>query len=198
MNQKQIGSFMKELRKEKGITQEQLAEQLNVSSRTVSRWETGSNMPDISLLVEISEFYHVSILEIINGERKSENMNEEVKNVAAGLSDYASLEKETLLKNIRTLSFMGLFAMILYYVMTATGVYAQNALTQYVQLYAKTLTIVVTIMMPVYSTGLLGSIQRRKRSSRLPKYAMLLISVLAQVILAAGISGCIAFLMKQF
>ena len=89
MDQKQIGSFLKELRKEKNITQEQLAEQLNVSGRTVSRWETGNNMPDISLLVEISELYDVSIPEIINGERKSENMNEEVKEVAKSMSDYA-------------------------------------------------------------------------------------------------------------
>lgn len=42
----------------------------------------GHNMPDISLLVEISEFFDISIPEIINGERKSENMNEEVKEVA--------------------------------------------------------------------------------------------------------------------
>ena len=50
MNQIKIGMFLQELRNEKGITQEQLAEQLGVSNRTVSRWETGSNMPDISLL----------------------------------------------------------------------------------------------------------------------------------------------------
>ena len=50
-------------------------------------------MPDISLLVEISEFFDVSIPEIINGERKSENMNEEVKEVAEKLSDYAGEEK---------------------------------------------------------------------------------------------------------
>ncbi len=49
MDQKRIGSFLKELRKEKGITQEQVAEKLNVSARTVSRWETGRNVPDISL-----------------------------------------------------------------------------------------------------------------------------------------------------
>ena len=41
MNQKKIGSFLKELRNEKGITQEEFAENLNVSGRTVSRWETG-------------------------------------------------------------------------------------------------------------------------------------------------------------
>ena len=44
MDQKQIGLFLKELRKQKGITQGQLAEQLNVSDRTVSRWENGNNM----------------------------------------------------------------------------------------------------------------------------------------------------------
>ena len=53
MDQVKIGNFLKKLRKEKGITQEQLAEILNVSGRTVSRWETGNNMPDISILVDI-------------------------------------------------------------------------------------------------------------------------------------------------
>ena len=45
MDQVRIGAFIKELRKEKGLTQEQLAENLNVSGRTVSRWETGVNIP---------------------------------------------------------------------------------------------------------------------------------------------------------
>lgn len=60
MDQIKIGAFLKELRKEKGITQEQLAEELLVSARTISRWETGNNMPDIGLLVDIAElrFYH--------------------------------------------------------------------------------------------------------------------------------------------
>ena len=87
MDQKKIGSFLRELRKEQGITQEQFAEKLGVSARTVSRWETGSNMPDISLLSEITDFYDVSIPEIIAGERKSDEMNEEVKEVAEAMSD---------------------------------------------------------------------------------------------------------------
>ena len=61
MDQQKIGSFLKELRKEKNLTQEQLAEALNVSGRTVSRWETGSNMPDLSILVELADFYDVDI-----------------------------------------------------------------------------------------------------------------------------------------
>ena len=79
MDQQKIGRFLKELRKAKNLTQEQLAERLNISGRTVSRWETGNNMPDISLLVELAELYDVSIPEIIDGERKSETMEKEVK-----------------------------------------------------------------------------------------------------------------------
>lgn len=86
MDQIKIGAFLKVLRKEKNLTQEQLAEQLGVSGRTVSRWETGNNMPDISLLVEIAEFYEVTIPELINGERKSETMNENEKKVATTMS----------------------------------------------------------------------------------------------------------------
>ena len=66
MDQIKVGAFLKHLRKEKGITQEKLSEELGVSGRTISRWETGENMPDISLLVEIAEFFDVSIPEIIN------------------------------------------------------------------------------------------------------------------------------------
>ncbi len=88
MDQINIGVFLKELRKEKELTQEQLAEKLNVSSRTVSRWETGSNMPDIGMLVEMAVFFDVSIPEIISGERKSENMNQETRETAVAMAEY--------------------------------------------------------------------------------------------------------------
>ena len=87
MDQKKIGSLLKELRKEKGLTQEQLAEHFLVSARSVSRWENGINMPELSLLVELADFYDVDIREIIDGERKSENMNKEEKEVLRKLAD---------------------------------------------------------------------------------------------------------------
>lgn len=92
MDQSKIGSFLKELRKENGLTQENLAEQLNVSNRTISRWETGSNMPDISMLVEIADFFNVSIPEIIDGERKSENMHQETRDTAVKMAEYSKNE----------------------------------------------------------------------------------------------------------
>lgn len=88
MDQKKIGQFLQALRKEKNITQEMLAETLNVSSRTISRWETGNKMPDISLLIELSQFYHVSISEIIDGERKSEKMKQETKDTVIKIAEY--------------------------------------------------------------------------------------------------------------
>ena len=93
MNSKEIGAFLKQLRKEKRITQEQLAEILGVSGRTVSRWETGTNLPDLSILVQISEYYNVEIGEILNGERKSGNMDNELKETLLKVADYNELER---------------------------------------------------------------------------------------------------------
>ena len=72
MDQNKVGSFIKELRKVKNLTQEQLAEEFNVSRRTVSRWETGKNMPDLDILIGMSDFFEVDLREILDGERKSE------------------------------------------------------------------------------------------------------------------------------
>ena len=67
---KKIGNFIHQLRKENNLTQEQLAEKLGVSNRSVSRWENGITLPDISLMKCICEEFHISISELINGERQ--------------------------------------------------------------------------------------------------------------------------------
>ncbi len=114
MDQQKIGLLLKTLRKEKKLTQEVLAETLNVSSRTISRWETGSNMPDISLLVELSEFYQISIPEIIDGERKSEKMNQETKDTAVKMAEYSknelNMEKKKIINAL--LMLFGVFIII--------------------------------------------------------------------------------------
>lgn len=94
MDTKKIGEFLKVLRKERGLTQEQLAEVLLVSGRTVSRWETGTNMPDLSILIQIAEFYDIEIKEILSGERKSEIMEKELKETLVKVADYSKMEKE--------------------------------------------------------------------------------------------------------
>ena len=85
-------------------------------------------MPDISLLIEIAEFFDVSIPEIINGERKSESMNKESKEVAETLSEYATAEKEKMIKDIRTYSIMGTVALIVYFILDASQLISQNVI----------------------------------------------------------------------
>lgn len=73
MDQEKIGKFISKLRKEKNMTQEELAEKLGVSSKSISRWETGRNMPDLSLLKLLCEILGVSINELLSGERIKKN-----------------------------------------------------------------------------------------------------------------------------
>ena len=69
MDQRKIGKFIAALRKEKGLTQEQLGETLGVTNKTISRWENGNYMPDVEMLLLLSEKFGVSINELISGER---------------------------------------------------------------------------------------------------------------------------------
>lgn len=117
MNQEKIGSFLKELRKEKGLTQEQFSEIMNVSGRTVSRWETGKNMPDLALLISIAEYYEVELGEILDGERKSEKMNKELEETVLKVANYSNEEKEKVTKCMHLISLIGVCAFILFMVL---------------------------------------------------------------------------------
>ena len=69
MDQIKIGKFIAALRKEKGYTQQELAEKLNVSNKSISRWENGNTMPDLSLIPPLCEILDISINELLSGER---------------------------------------------------------------------------------------------------------------------------------
>ena len=124
MDQQKIGTFLRKLRREKELTQEQLAEKMNVSSRTVSRWETGVNMPDLSILVELAEFYDVSIPEIIDGERKSESMNPEVKETAVKMAEYGKHEMNRKKRDIIS-AMLGIFGIGV--IISAFGVFPRDS-----------------------------------------------------------------------
>ena len=76
MTNKSIGNFLAELRKEKGLTQKEVADFLNVSDKTVSHWECDKYSPDISVIPILAEFFGVTCDEILRGERKSPEGNE--------------------------------------------------------------------------------------------------------------------------
>ncbi len=99
MDQKKIGLFLRELRNEKNLSQEQLAEEFGVSSRSISRWENGNTMPDISIIIELADFYDVDVREIIRGERKSENMDKELKDTLVTVADYTNNENGKIMQS---------------------------------------------------------------------------------------------------
>lgn len=69
MNQAQIGEFIAAMRKEKNLTQVELGDQLGVTNKTISRWENGNYMPDISIMQQMCTVFDISINELISGKK---------------------------------------------------------------------------------------------------------------------------------
>lgn len=108
MDQIKIGRFLQELRKEQGLTQEELAEQLYVSRRTVSRWETGSNLPDLDILMKLADSYAVDLRELLDGERKQEKMNKELEETVMKVAEYSNADKQRSTAIVRIYFIVGM------------------------------------------------------------------------------------------
>lgn len=78
MNQEKIGKFIVECRKEKNLTQEQLAEKLGLSSKSISRWENGRTIPDYTIIEELTEIFDISVNEFFYGEKISKDEIESI------------------------------------------------------------------------------------------------------------------------
>lgn len=186
MDQKKIGSLLRELRKEKGLTQEQLAEQFGVSNRTVSRWENGSNMPDLSLLVEIADYYDVEIREILDGERKSENMMKEEKETLLKIADYAEKEKEIILNRICAIDIVGLLVMAVAIIIEMCDLGIASVFIQNMKdcMYGFGMGVILTNIL--YLTGVLSKIRENKvRRTTCKIIAVIAITI---VVICLGIS----------
>lgn len=78
MDQVKIGKFIAEKRKEKKLTQEQLAEQLNISKNAVSKWERGLNLPDVSIMQDLCKILEITLNELFIGEKIVDEKYKEV------------------------------------------------------------------------------------------------------------------------
>ena len=151
MNQIKIGEFLKELRKEKGLTQEQLAEKLNVSRRTVSRWETGNNLPDLDVLIEMADYYEVDLRELLDGERKSEEMNKEMEETVLKVADYSNEEKNRLMKNLHFFSKVGVIAFTIFIVLEYFGL-ADSGITENIASFCCGMAFAMSIVSVIYTS----------------------------------------------
>lgn len=87
-----IGKFIAELRKENGLTQEQLGDKIGVTYKTISRWETGTYLPPADAMLAMGEVFNVSVNEILSGSRLTE-------------SEYKKAAEENLMQTIKASSF---------------------------------------------------------------------------------------------
>lgn len=123
MDIKRIGMFLKELRKQNNMTQEQLGERLGVTNKTISRWETGNYMPPIECLKRLSELYIISINEIISGKRLNEEnyKSEAEENITVAFEQMES--KSIKIDNfmIALLCIINAFTIITIFLMSGLG-----------------------------------------------------------------------------
>ena len=177
MDQIKIGAFLKELRKEHELSQEQLAERFNVSSRSISRWENGNTMPDISVMIELADFYDIDIRDLLRGERKSEKMEENLKETLVMVAEYTEADKEKILKKVyvcgQGMLITSVLAMITYFIAPLTGF--QMVLTPFLLILAEGILAVHTL-----HTGL----QLKGRMSKKRNKKLIIITVVVWVTLA--------------
>lgn len=84
INTEKFGAFLAQLRKEKGLTQREVAEKLYLSDKAVSKWERGVSLPDIALLTPLAELMGVTVAELLAGERVQHMEMDEVERLVAG------------------------------------------------------------------------------------------------------------------
>lgn len=99
MDQEKIGKFIAELRKQKKLTQEQLAEKLGITKNAVSKWERGLGLMDLSLLKPLSKILGVSVTEILNGEKIDKEINFKSEEILIDTLDYSAKKIKKVKKN---------------------------------------------------------------------------------------------------
>ena len=108
-----VGKTISRQRKKLNLTQVQLAEMLNVSNKAVSRWENGVTMPDISLLIPLSDALHISLYDLLGGEAEAPAEGELLKETVRMSTDQVEKQKNVFLRMIINLMLAGLLVLTL-------------------------------------------------------------------------------------
>ena len=105
MDQIKIGRFIAELRKEKNLTQRQLADSMNLSDKTISKWECGKGLPEVSLMLPLCEILEITVNELLCGERiEKEVYEEKAEETLVTLVDEKEKHRQSLHNTLRIAS----------------------------------------------------------------------------------------------
>lgn len=131
MTSNDCGKFIFELRKGKNLTQKELAEKLNVSDKAISRWETGKGFPDVNSLLSLSEFFGVSVNELLAGKRIEEEKITEIaeKNVIDAIE---IKEKTVKKKKLQMIILSAIFLVLLLPPAMPTVIYLFDMIASYI------------------------------------------------------------------
>lgn len=120
MDQEKIGKFIAEQRKKQKLTQEELASMLGVSNRSVSNWENGKNLPDLSLFKELCEILDISINELLSGEKINNKKYQD--KLTENIINLTIDSKKQLLKTIKRI----ILIIFLLFILLFAGLYFYN------------------------------------------------------------------------
>ena len=124
MNQEKIGRFIAECRKKKGFTQTALAEQIGVTDRAVSKWETGRSLPDADIMLELTDLLGITVNELLSGENlEKERYKEMAENNLIELKKQEELSNKRLLRMEVVICIIGVAALA---AMLCTALYAEE------------------------------------------------------------------------
>lgn len=125
MEQVKIGKFIAECRKNKNMTQAQLAEKLNITDRAISKWETGKGMPDSSIMLELCDELDITVNELLSGEMIS--MNEYNKKAEENLLELKKIDESKNKMLLQSEIVIGLLsAMAFLGVVILTNIFVEN------------------------------------------------------------------------
>lgn len=129
MNNEKFGSFICELRKQHEMTQKMLGDKLNISNKAISKWERGLNFPDISLLENLASILGVSVLELLSGERKKDEVvtKQEAEDVIKNTIHQGTIKQKATKRNNLIYKFIIFFLIIL---IIFGGIMAVRAINQ--------------------------------------------------------------------
>jgi glycopeptide antibiotics resistance protein/DNA-binding XRE family transcriptional regulator len=164
MDLNKISNFIKNKRKELGITQEELAEKLCVTEKAISRWETGRGTPDISLLLPLSKELNIDVSELLNGED-----NKKTKNDVKQLIEYNEIIKANKFNSQFKLSLLFYILSILSFLLYLRFEYDPNIEINY---FIRLIIIVIASLFVIignriYSNNYVEKIEDKKKISKL-------------------------------
>lgn len=192
-----IGAFLRELRKEKNLTQQEVAEVFMVTNRTISRWETGANMPDISIITEIADFYGVDVRELIEGERMQvessteigSDSSEDTDKTLEKIIEYAGEEKIILSKRVLISSIAGLVGLIIYALISRYNVLGEGLIVNLLESISLFLVYSSIITSISFTTGRLEKKYENRKKYTLKKIVLVILLISGVVILLGNIAA---------